>query len=140
MPLSLRRALRAEFPESYCAYCHSPESLLGIPLETDHIIPEARGGRSERSNLCLCCRSCNSYKWHRAHARDPQTGRRVRLFHPRQQRWTVHFVWSEDSTRIIGRTATGRATVETLRMNNDLITELRRLWVVLRLHPRARQA
>ena len=62
IPLSLRRALRAEFPEPRCAYCHSPEQLLGMPLELDHIIPEASGGKTGLANVCLCCRTCNSYK------------------------------------------------------------------------------
>lgn len=136
IPVSLRRALRAEFPGPRCAYCHSPERLLGMPLEVDHIIPEALGGKTEFANTCLCCRTCNSYKWQRTHARDPHTGRRVRLFHPRQQRWRVHFVWSADGQHLIGRTATGRATIEVLRMNNELIMPLRQLWVILRLHPR----
>jgi len=52
-PLSLRRALRAEFPEPRCAYCHSPEQLLGMPLEVDHIIPEAASGKTELANVCV---------------------------------------------------------------------------------------
>src|SRR5438876_7817803 len=62
--------------------------------------------------------------------------RRVRLFHPHQQRWSAHFAWSPDGTRLLGRTATGRATISLLRMNNELIMALRQLWVTLRLHPR----
>src|SRR5262245_6798067 len=107
-----------------------------MPLEVDHIIPEALGGKIEFANICLCCRTCNSYKWQRIHSRDPYTGRRTRLFHPRQQRWRAHFAWSPDGMRLIGRTATGRTTIEALRMNNDLIMHLRQLWVILRLHPR----
>jgi hypothetical protein len=135
IPTWLRQALRAEFPDPHCAYCHSPERLLGIPLEADHIVAEAVGGKAELTNVCLCCRSCNGYKGSRTRARDPQTGRQVRLFHPRQQRWATHFAWSEDKARLIGLTATGRATIEALQMNNDLITNLRRLWIKLRLHP-----
>jgi len=135
IPVSLHRALRAEFPEPRCAYCHSPERLLGMPLEVDHIIPEALGGQTEFANICLCCRTCNSYKWQHTHSRDPHTGRRVRLFHPRQQRWRAHFAWSADGLHLIGRTATGRTTIEALRMNNALIVHLRQLWGILRLHP-----
>jgi hypothetical protein len=136
IPRALHRALRAEDPAPHCAYCHSPEKLLGLPLEVDHIIPAAAGGTTELANTCLCCRVCNSYKGQQTHARDPQTGRRIRLFHPRQQRWAAHFIWSADGTRLIGRTATGRATIGLLRMNNELIMTLRQLWVVLHLHPR----
>jgi hypothetical protein len=124
IPRSLRQALHAEQPEPYCAYCHSPEKLLGMSLEIDHIVPRVAGGSTELSNLCLCCRSCNGYKWQHTHARDPLTGRRVRLFHPRRQHWTTHLTWSADGTLLIGQTATGRATVMLLRMNNELIMEL----------------
>lgn len=119
VPNSLRRRVRAEFAEPRCAYCHSPERLLGIPLEVDHIIPTSLSGKTEFDNLCLSCRSCNGYKWKRTHARDPQSGRRTRLFHPRQQNWIDHFAWSGDGTLIIGISAVGRATVETLNVNND---------------------
>lgn len=135
IPPLLRRRLRAEAIELRCAYCHSPESLLGIPLEADHIIATSRGGKTVISNLCLCCRTCNGHKWQIATARDPATGRRVKLFHPRRQKWPEHFQWSSDGSRIVGRTATGRATVEALQMNNDLIVNLRSLWVILGLHP-----
>ena len=126
--------MRAEFAEPCCAYCCSPEKLLGMHLEVDHIIPESEGGRAEMDNLCLCCRSCNGFKWNRITGRDLETGRRARLFHPRRQKWEAHFEWSEDRLYIVGLTASGRATIEALRMNNDLIVNLRRLWVVLSLH------
>ena len=50
IPVSLHRVLRAEFPEPRCAYCHSPERLLGMSLEVDHIIPTALGGKTEFAN------------------------------------------------------------------------------------------
>ena len=135
VPSALRKVLRAEFPDPFCAYCLSPERLLGLPLEADHIIPLAAGGKTVIDNLCWCCRSCNAHKWHRTYARDPQTRRLVRLFNPRQQRWETHFEWTSDGTRIAGQTGTGRAAVEALQMNNELIVELRSLWLVLRCHP-----
>lgn len=133
---SFSSILRAEQRDVRCAYCHSPERLLGLPLEIDHIIPEIASGRNVLHNLCLCCRSCNAHKWQQTHARDPQTGRRVRLFHPRRQTWVRHFEWSKNGTRVLGTTATGRATVAALQMNHELIVSLRDLWVELNLHPR----
>ena len=48
IPTSLRSALYAEKPEPRCAYCQSPERLLGIPLEADHIILRfARSGAAK---------------------------------------------------------------------------------------------
>lgn len=135
IPPQIKRRLHAEFPQPRCAYCHSLEALLGIPLEADHIIPTARKGRTVLANLCQCCRVCNGHKADRVQARDPLTGRLVKLFHPRRQNWASHFRWGEDGTKIIGLTATGRATVAALQMNNDLIVNLRSLWVILKLHP-----
>src|SRR5262245_46580039 len=63
IPPLLRQRLRAEAGELRCAYCHSPERLLGIPLEADHIIATARGGKTVIANLCLSCRTCNGRKW-----------------------------------------------------------------------------
>jgi 5-methylcytosine-specific restriction enzyme A len=43
--------------QAYCAECGSTDDLT-----TDHIVPLARGGRSEMSNLQTLCRSCNGSK------------------------------------------------------------------------------
>jgi hypothetical protein len=40
-----------------------------------------------------------------------------------------------DGTRIIGRTPVGRATVEALRLNNEVAVEVRRNWVLAGWHP-----
>jgi len=53
----------------------------------------------------------------------------VRLFNPRQQKWSEHFAWSEDGTEIQGLTPYGRATVVALKLNNPEIVVARRLWV-----------
>lgn len=135
IPSLLRRRLRAEPVDLRCAYCRSPERLLGMQLEADHIVATARGGKTVIANLCLACRTCNGHKWQITKARDPLTQRLVNLFHPRRQKWPEHFQWSADGTRLLGLTATGRATVEALHMNNDLIVNLRSLWVTLGLHP-----
>ncbi len=66
---------------------------------------------------------------------DPLTGETVRLFHPRQQRWTDHFTWDVTGTRIIGLTAAGRVTVIALRMNNEVIIDARQNWVSVGWHP-----
>ena len=131
----LRRQLRAETVVLRCAYCHSPERLLGMPLEADHIRATAQGGKTAMANLCLACRTCNGHKWLVAKARDPLTHRLVNLFHPRRQNWDEHFQWSADGTHLLGLSATGRSTIEALQMNNDLIVNLRALWVTLDLHP-----
>ena len=112
-----------------CGYCLRTEELTGAPMTLDHIIPEASGGPSSRENLWLACRRCNGFKGTQTHARDPLTGRQVRLFNPRQQEWSEHFAWSEDGTEIEGLTPCGRATVVALKLNNPEIIVARRLWV-----------
>jgi hypothetical protein len=50
-------------------------------------------------------------------APDPESGALVRLFHPRRDRWEEHF--ERNGVVIVGRTATGRATVALLKMNAE---------------------
>lgn len=66
---------------------------------------------------------------------DPLTQKLCSLFHPILERWDDHFCWSNDFTQLIGRTATGRATIELLKMNRPILVELRSYWKELRLHP-----
>jgi HNH endonuclease len=100
-----------------------------MPLEYEHLYPEARGGVTVRENLWLACTRCNDFKGDRTDAVDPQTGETVPLFNPRTQSWTEHFSWSLDGTLIIGLTQIGRATVVALRLNNEFIVVARRFWV-----------
>lgn len=132
-PPSLGR-LVAERAQWRCEYCLSPAAFSTQPFEVDHIIPRRRNGPTALENLALSC-GCNSYKGRRTHARDPQTGRSVPLFHPRRQRWSRHFMWSEDFMTIIARTATGRATVMTLQLNRPELLNLRRALLAIGEHP-----
>src|SRR6058998_3905019 len=56
-------------------------------------------------------------------------------FNPRRQQWSQHFRWNEDGTVIIGLTACGRATVEALKLNNELAKQARALWRDAGIHP-----
>ncbi len=126
--VELRRQVRAD-AGSRCGYCHTPEAFTGMTLDIEHLVPEARGGPTIRENLWLACSRCNDFKSDRMDAVDPETGEPVSLYNPRTQVWTEHFTWSPDGTRILGLTASGRATVVALRMNNELIVAARRFWV-----------
>ena len=130
----LRRQI-AEDAQHRCGYCQSDESLTGSPYSIDHIIPVAAGGPTVRDNLWLACRSCNEFKHSRTQAEDPQTGGQTPLFDPRHQNWREHFTWSADGTLIVGLTACGRATVATLRLNNEYLVKARRRWVMAGWHP-----
>lgn len=109
IPAPLRRQVYADFEER-CAYCGNPERLMDGIYQIDHIEPEASGGPTERDNLCLTCPLCNTFKGARTTGVDPQTGQRMKIFHPRQQKWERHFEWSVDGMTILGRTRSGRAT------------------------------
>jgi 5-methylcytosine-specific restriction endonuclease McrA len=43
-----------------CQYCGVRGTLFDLTL--DHIMPRARGGRSEPENLCAACKACNQRK------------------------------------------------------------------------------
>jgi hypothetical protein len=61
--------------------------------------------------------------------------KKVRLFHPRRDRWADHFVWTDDGTLILGLTAIGRATVEAMQLNRLALVNLRRVLVEAGEHP-----
>lgn len=118
-----------------CGYCLSSETVTGIPLEIEHIVPESIGGSTGRENLWLACHRCNKFKGNRTDATDPVTQTAAPLFNPRLQTWREHFQWSIDGTQVMGVTPSGRATVEALQMNNEYVVEARRFWVFAGWHP-----
>jgi hypothetical protein len=104
-------------------------------MELDHLIPEALGGLTVEENLWLACSLCNNHKADRIAAADPATGELVRLFDPRRQTWSEHFVWTSEGERIAGRTPAGRATVLALNMNRPSLVRARQAWVSVGWHP-----
>src|SRR5207244_3324215 len=103
-----------------CGYCRTPEIIAGFRLSIEHIIPEGRGGKTIEKTLWLACHACNEFKGARTQVRDLITGKRVRLWNPRTQRWLDHFCWSEDAAEIVGLTPCGRATVAALQCKRAL--------------------
>ena len=134
IPVELRRRV-AEQARYRCGFCLSQEAVTGIPMEFDHIHPRSLGGLTTQENLWLACSLCNDHKNNRLYAVDPQTGRKVKLFHPRRQKWTEHFTWAEGGIRIDGKTDIGRATVAALQLNRPPLVFARRLWVIAGWHP-----
>ena len=128
IPAELRREVRSD-AGARCGYCHTPEVLIGMPMEFEHLLPEALGGPTTRDNLWLACTRCNGFKGDRVVAIDPRTGEVVPLFNPREQPWKEHFAWSVGGRSIEGVTPIGRATVEALRLNNEYIWTTRSYWV-----------
>ena len=124
IPEEVRARVRAQAGDR-CGYWRSPQRLILGWLEIEHIIPKAAGGSDDQDNLWLGCRMCNNFKGKQTQALDPETGRQVRLFDPRRQQWSAHFAWSDDGTRILGRTPCGRATVLALQLNNLIAVMVR---------------
>ncbi len=130
----LRQRVR-EAAGNRCGYCLSPQHLVLGTLEIEHIQPRGRGGASEEANLWLACRLCNNFKADQTRAIDPDSGERLPIFNPREQGWSEHFTWSDDGTRILGKTPCGRATVIAMQLNNIVAVTVRRYWVEAGWHP-----
>jgi hypothetical protein len=136
--LTVASALRqrlAEQARGRCGYCLTQEIVSGVPLTVEHILPISKGGRTVEENLWLSCRLCNEAKGVLTEATNPESGTMVDLFNPRLQAWADHFAWSEDGTRVIGRTPTGRSTVNALSLNGELRVAARAIWVEAGWHP-----
>ncbi|HEY0461565.1 MAG TPA: HNH endonuclease signature motif containing protein [Pyrinomonadaceae bacterium] len=118
-----------------CGYCLNLQELLPYKLEIEHLIPKSAGGTSTEENLWLACRECNAHKAAKTEAVDNLTGKTVKLFNPRRQNWHEHFDFSPDKTEIIGKTPCGRATVESLQMNNFYQTTAHSIWVEMNKFP-----
>jgi hypothetical protein len=106
-----------------------------MPLEVEHIVPRAKGGRNDVGNLCLACPRCNRYKGRQTEAIDDVTGDTVALYNPRQQNWRDHFAWQDHGSVIVGLTPVGRATILALQMNNLFVRRSRELWIENGWHP-----
>jgi hypothetical protein len=136
IPSTIRQHIAAAALQR-CGYCQTQELVIGMPLEIEHIIPEALGGSSEIENLWLACPRCNRYKGVQTHGVDVETGKRVPLFNPRREPWAEHFSWEQGGRIIRGLTPVGRATIVALQMNNPFIVRARHLWVTAGVHPPA---
>jgi len=133
---ALRQRL-VEADDHRCAYCHTSQANSGSPMVVDHLLPLSKGGVTAFENLCFACYRCNLFKGSQVEAIDPLSGDMATLFHARRDRWSDHFSWDEAGLRIFGLTATGRATVAALNMNNEVILDARRNWVRLGWLPNA---
>lgn len=132
--LAVRR-LVAERANGLCEYCRTPEQYATQSFSLDHILPRVAGGATTLENLAWSCMGCNAHKHGQTHANDPETNACVVIFNPRRQMWRDHFDWSADFTRVVGKTACGRATVHALELNRSGLVNLRRVLAAAKLHP-----
>lgn len=105
-----------------CEYCRLLEAATGVTFHVEHVVPRSQDGTTAMSNLALSCPGCNLAKGDRTIAQD-RMGNAQPLFNPREFQpwllgWHLHFVLDRESGMIVPRTATGEATIETLKMND----------------------
>jgi HNH endonuclease len=105
-------------------YCRLPSDLYPPPFQIDHIIAKQHGGRTVADNLALACIHCNRFKGPNIAGIDPGSGKIVRLFHPRRDIWSEHFVW--EGPRLEALTSIGRATIALLLVNDSEVVTIRK--------------
>jgi hypothetical protein len=126
----------AERAEYRCEYCRAPQVIFNTLFEVDHIVPSSKEGVDEPENWALACCGCNLHKSNALDAIDPLSQERVALFKPRTQRWIDHFEIDEASQASLrGKTPTGRATIQQLRLNHAFQRTARPHWIKLGLFP-----
>jgi HNH endonuclease len=130
----LRRTV-TERAKGCCEYCQSQEMFSTQVFSIEHILPVSQSGTTTVDNLALACQGCNNHKYAKTQGRDPVTLKITNLFYPRQQLWRDHFTWSNDYLIIIGLTPTGRATVDTLKLNRQGVVNFRRVLYATGNHP-----
>lgn len=117
MDEELARLVRAR-AGGRCEYCRMPSGHDFRPFEIEHVIAKKHLGPTTAGNLALSCAHCNRHKGSdpAGYDRVARRPRLVALYHPRRHPWSYHF--RTEGGRILGRTATGRVTVQVLSMND----------------------
>jgi HNH endonuclease len=107
-------AVRADF---LCEYClvHEDDTVFGC--EVDHIISEKHGGATDAENLAYSCAFCNRAKGSDIGSIVLGTGRFVRFFNPRTDRWAEHFAL--DGVTIMPLSDIGEVTSRILAFNDS---------------------
>jgi hypothetical protein len=105
-----------------------------FPHEPDHVIARKHRGETVEENLAWACYLCNGLKGSDLASVDVDTGRIVRLFHPRKDRWTTHF--RLEGARIVGLTAVGRVTECLLQFNRRRTLGMRQVLIEKGRYPR----
>lgn len=121
--------------KSCCEYCQSSDKWATHRFYIEHIIPQSKSGSDDLDNLALGCPGCNNHKYNKLYGIDPLDGKEVRLFHPRKQEWTNHFIWDNNLTRVVGITAVGRATIDALKLNRKRLVTRREAFILMGFHP-----
>ncbi len=132
IPARLRREV-IERARKRCEYCGLSQTGQEATFHVDHCVPVTAGGPTTLDNLALACVSCSLRKAAQQTAPDPQTGEPAPIFNPRRDAWHTHFRW--EGTRVVGQSATGRATVAALDLNRPLAEAIRAEEIFRQRHP-----
>jgi hypothetical protein len=122
MDAATRELVRRRAAER-CEYCRLRQEDSELAHHVEHIVAKQHGGSDDPNNLALACHRCNLHKGPNLTGIDSHTGQVAPLFHPRNDRWSEHFVFN--GPRVEGTSVTGRATVRVLAMNDARRVEVR---------------
>jgi hypothetical protein len=122
LAVQLRR-LVVERAQRQCEYCRLSQEDDDFPHQVDRVMARKHGGQTISDNLALACLKCNRHKGSDVAAMDPVDGALVPLFNPPVQAWGERFALA--GAFWVGRTATGRATIALLRMNDTVRVDQR---------------
>lgn len=120
-----------ETAKGYCQYCLLSEQYTVKRHKVDHIYAEKHRGLTVEPNLCLSCFDCNRFKGSDLCSLDGDDI--VSLFHPRKHVWSEHFRLNGEYIEPL--TASGRVTVQLLRMNSEERLRERRILIKLKRYP-----
>ncbi len=121
-----------ERAENRCEYCGLSQAGQEATFHVDHVQPIKHEGQTIFDNLALACVSCSLHKAAKLSAVDPSTGEEAFLFNPRNSAWEHHFRWN--GVQLQARDATGRATIEALKINRPLALAIRQEEKILGRH------
>lgn len=113
------RRLVASRAAGLCEYCLVHEEDTFFAGEVDHVISRKHGGETQADNLAFACLFCNRNKGSDIASLIPGTAEVVRLYNPRQDRWSDHFRLDADGITIQPISAIGEATVRLLGLNQE---------------------
>jgi hypothetical protein len=128
MNSKLKRAVR-ERARGRCEYCQLAEGQTEESFVADHIVASQHLGPTTLENLAFACARCNAHKGPNLSGVDPTSKQIITLFNPRRDDWPTHFSWA--GPILEGRTATGRATIQVLDMNDAMVVARRTLLALL---------
>jgi 5-methylcytosine-specific restriction endonuclease McrA len=104
-----------------------PQAFDEATFQVDHIRAGKHEGATVAENLAWACFPCNNQKGPNV-AGYSETDEIHPLFNPRKDHWNDHFEW--DGPELVGKTATGQATINVLYINLPDRVALRRELIV----------